>query len=173
MNVWCEYFSQVPDPRRPGGRLQHVLSDILGVALCAMLCGADDFVEMALFARTRQQFLQERLGFELAGGTPSHDTFTRVFALLNPNSLEQCLWRWLASWQQDKADEQEWRADLPDSASTPEDAPRRHLSIDGKVARGTFEHTTNVCALSTVGVFASELRLMLGCARHKGPGGES
>ena len=164
MNVWSEYFQGVPDPRRPSFRLQHLLSDILGLALCAMLCGADDFVEMELFARSRQSFLQEKLGFMLPGGVPSHDTFTRVFARLNPQVLEQCLLGWLKSWQEEEGGEEE------------EDSGRdwpRHLSLDGKVARGSFEHQTNVCALSTVSVFASELRLMLGCARHKGPGGES
>lgn len=100
MTSWVEYFRDVPDPRRQSKLTKHLLSDILGLALCAMLCGADDFVEMALFGVTRQQFLREKLGFVLPHGVPSHDTFNRVFARLNPQVLETCLRSWLGAWQQ-------------------------------------------------------------------------
>ena len=99
MTIWSEYFSSVPDPRRQSGLTKHLLSDILGIALCAMLCGADDFMEFALYGRERQEFLQSVLGFSLPNGVPSHDTFTRVFARLNPQILEKCLWGWLRQWQ--------------------------------------------------------------------------
>lgn len=128
-----------------------------------MLCGADDFVDMAVFAVARQQFLQEKLGFLLPQGVPSHDTFTRVFARLNPDTLERCLRNWLGLWQQQEAL-------APDAA--------RHVCIDGKLARGTclargtWEHQSNVCALSTVSVFASEMRVMLCCGRLPDQGGE-
>lgn len=157
MPSWSEYFASVPDPRRQSALTKHLLSDILGLALCAMLCGADDFVEMAVFALARQQFLQEKLGFELPHGVPSHDTFTRVFARLNPHTLEQCLKNWLALWQQEALEP---------------DAPR-HLCIDGKLARGSWTQQTNACALSTVSIFASELRVMLCCARLPERGGEN
>ena len=123
-----------------------------------MLCGADNFVEMALFARSRQEFLQSQLGFALPAGVPSHDTFNRVFAALDASVLEGCLLQWFTRWQQQS-----------------QQAPptHRHLSIDGKVARGSWEHQTNVCALTTVSVFASELRLMLCCGQLDAQGGEN
>lgn len=158
MTIWSEYFSHVPDPRRQSGLTKHLLSDILGLALCAMLCGADNFVEMALFARSRQEFLQNKLGFALPHGVPSHDTFNRVFAALEASVLEGCLLVWITQWQQ--------HGNQASQMS-------RHLSIDGKVARGSWEHQTNVCALTTVGVFASELRLMLCCGQLDAQGGEN
>ena len=159
MNSWSEYFTEVPDPRRQTGLTKHLLSDILGLALCAMLCGADDFVEMALFAREREEFLRHKLGFALPNGVPSHDTFRRVFGLLKPDVLEGCLWGWLQKWQ-DKAQQ------------TPTGATR-HLSLDGKVARGSWHYATNVCALTSVSLFCHELRLVLGSVRLPGQGGEN
>ena len=153
MSSWSEYFADVPDPRRSGGHFKHLLSDILGLSLCAMLCGADDFGEMALFCQQRQEFLKEKLGFVLPHGVPSHDTFNRVFALLEPDTLETCLLGWVHEWQESQG--------------------RRHVCVDGKVARGSWEHQGNVCALTTVSVFASELRLTLCCSRLEGQGGEN
>ncbi len=152
MNSWSEYFSVVPDPRRQSGLTRHLLSEILGLALCVMLCGADDFVEMALFGRERLEFLRERLGFVLQNGVPSHDTLNRVFKRLDPSALEKCLLGWVDQWQQQQ---------------------QRHLCIDGKVARGSWEHQTNVCALTTVSLYACEMRLMLCRGRLKGQGGEN
>lgn len=152
MPTWCEYFSSVADPRRQSGLTKHLLSEILGLALCAMLCGADDFVEMALFGRERLAFLRERLGFVLENGIPSHDTLNRVFKKLNPHTLENCLLAWLNLWQQQQS--------------------LRHLCVDGKVARGSWQHSDNVCALTSVSVFASKLRLMLCSGRLPEQGGE-
>ena len=162
MTSWSEYFSMVPDPRRQSGLTKHQLSDILGLALCATLCatlcGADDFVEMALFGRERLEFLRERLGFVLAHGVPSHDvpshdTLNRVFKRLDPSALEKCLLLWAKDWQQQQQ--------------------HRHVCIDGKVARGSWEHQSQVCALTTVSVYASEMRLMLCSGRLKAQGGEN
>jgi len=153
MTIWSEYFASVPDPRRQNKLLKHLLSDILGLALCAMLCGADDFVEMALFCQERLEFLKAKLGFALPAGVPSHDTFTRVFAALDPHTLERCLLGWLSQWQQGQEP--------------------RHLCVDGKVARGSWEHEGNVCALTSVSLFASELRLFLCSGRLEGQGGEN
>ena len=159
MISWNECFTDVPDPRRQSGLTKHLLSEILGLALCAMLCGADDFVEMELYARNQQKFLRQELGFTLPNGVPSHDTFTRVFARLNPEVLERCLWGWLQQWQ-------------GEGEQTPTGATR-HLSLDGKVARGSWHYASQVCALTTVSVFSHKLRLVLGCQRVPGNGGEN
>ena len=161
----------VPDPRRQSGLTKHLLSDILGLALCAMLCGADDFVEMALFARERQEFLQRELGFVLPNGVPSHDTFNRVFGLLKPDVLEGCLWGWLQKWQGQR--QGQWQGQRQDQREQTPTGATRHLSLDGKVARGSWHYAKNVCALTTVSVFCHELRLVLGCKRLPGQGGEN
>src|SRR5829696_8401277 len=86
-SLW-DYFSDLPDPRRSQGR-RHKLRDILAVALCAVLCGADDFTEIEAFGETREAWLRQFL--ELPHCIPSHDTFGRVFAALDPTSLRALL----------------------------------------------------------------------------------
>ena len=80
------HFADLPDPR-VNRRRRHRLSDILTIALCAVLCGADDFVEIELFGRLKKDWFQQRL--DLPNGIPSHDTFTRVFAQLDPEAFRQ------------------------------------------------------------------------------------
>ena len=70
------HFSSLPDPRVERTK-QYPLIEILAVALCAILCGADDFVAVATFGRAREEWLRERLG--IGHGIPAHDTFRRVF----------------------------------------------------------------------------------------------
>src|SRR5260370_37985083 len=82
-----EHFADLPDPRINRTKL-HLLSDILAIALCAVVCGADDFVEVALFGKAKEVWFKERL--DLPNGIPSHDTFNRVFGRLDPAALERC-----------------------------------------------------------------------------------
>ena len=80
------HFASVPDPRIHRTR-KHNLFDILVVALCAMISGAEDFVHIEIFGKAKLPWLQDRL--ELPNGIPSHDTFARVFSLLDPIALEK------------------------------------------------------------------------------------
>jgi predicted transposase YbfD/YdcC len=87
-----EHFATVTDPRAERGR-EHRLLDILTITLCAVICGADDWVAVATFGETRQEWLRTFLA--LPNGIPSHDTFGRVFRLLDPDELRRCFLAWV------------------------------------------------------------------------------
>ncbi len=87
------HFALLPDPRVERTK-RHQLIDILVIALCATLCGADDFVAITDWGRAKRNWLQERLGLELKNGIPRHDTFGRVFARLDPPAFAPCFVAW-------------------------------------------------------------------------------
>src|SRR3954451_6952973 len=82
-----EAFATLEDPRRPNAR-HHKLLDILVIAFCASLGGAESCVDMAGFALSKEEVLREFLTLE--GGPHSHDTFSRVFRMLDPVSFADC-----------------------------------------------------------------------------------
>ena len=79
-----DVFDGLSDPRRVSGQ-QHSLHDILVIALCTLLCGGETCTDMALFGRAKREFLESFL--KLERGIPSHDTFSRVFRLLDPEEF--------------------------------------------------------------------------------------
>ena len=76
-----DHFADLPDPRREQGRI-HRLDEIVFIATCAVSCGADTWVQIADYAHSKRDWLETFL--TLPGGIPSHDTFRRVFCLLDP-----------------------------------------------------------------------------------------
>jgi predicted transposase YbfD/YdcC len=86
-------FLDMPDPRRNNST--HRLVDVLTLALMAIICGADDWVTVVMYARSKLDWLKTFL--ELPGGIPSHDTFGRIFAKLDPDAFEACFRKWMAS----------------------------------------------------------------------------
>ena len=83
-----EIFEQVPDPRKLGHAFEHRLIDVLCIALCAMLSGAESFVDMEDYGRAKEVWLRERLGLALPNGIPSHDTFNRIFSQLDAPDIK-------------------------------------------------------------------------------------
>lgn len=135
----CESVQQVADPRVLG-RSNHLLVDIVGITILAVLCGADDFVAVATFAKMRREWLGQF--FELPAGVPSHDTFGRVLGLLDPKPFSAALVNWTAALQTALAG--------------------RTVAIDGKTPRGSASRTKGVQALHLVSAWATEAGLSLG-----------
>lgn len=90
---FLRYFIQVPDPR--GCNVIHRFTDILVLAFCAVLCGAEGWVDVEMFATTKLDWFKTFL--ELPAGIPSHDTFGRVFALIDPDAFEACFTAWMSA----------------------------------------------------------------------------
>ena len=88
-----EHFEELTDPRRR--EPTYPLMDMVVMALCAVICGADDFVAIAKFARTKKEWLSQFL--DLTNDTPSHDRFNAVFAALSSAEFEKCLLSWVTS----------------------------------------------------------------------------
>lgn len=88
-------LAQIEDPRRAGYAHRHDLQEILAIAVCAVLCDMNSFEDMAFWAEHKEVWLKRFL--KLAGGIPSHDTFNRVFRLLDPRTFEDAFRRWAAA----------------------------------------------------------------------------
>jgi predicted transposase YbfD/YdcC len=95
-------LKEVPDPRVDRRKL-HRLSDILSIAICALLCGADSFEDMEVFGEAKSDWFGTFL--ELPHGIPSHDTFNRVFAAIDPEKFLECFMRWTQSLRSAIAEE--------------------------------------------------------------------
>ena len=99
LELFTPYFAALPDPRIDRGKV-HDLLDILILALCATLGGANGWADIARFGQAKLDFFRQFL--ELPNGIPSHDTFGRVFARLDPAALLACIQRWLAAFPREQ-----------------------------------------------------------------------
>ena len=86
-----DHFDDLDDPRVERTR-RHQLVDIIAIAICAAICGADSWVHVELFGRSKLEWFQTFL--ELPNGVPSHDTFGDVFARLDPEQFQNCFVSW-------------------------------------------------------------------------------
>jgi len=132
------HFRNLDEPRTPINR-RHLLIDIVTVAICAMICGADDWVAMEAFGKAKYDWFKGFL--ELPNGIPSHDTFGRVFARLCPKQFQQCFASWVQAVAQRVA---------------------QVVAIDGKTARRSHDRRRGKAALHLVSAWASANRLLLG-----------
>ena len=136
--VFLRSFSQLPDPRRHNVR--HRFTDMLAVAILAVMCRADDWDEVVLYGQANLLWLKEFL--ELPNGIPSADTFRRLFARLDPLAFERCFIEWTRS--------------LASISSG------RLIAIDGKSLRRSFAHGWNKQMVHLVSAWCSENQLVLG-----------
>lgn len=90
-----EHFGNLPDPRTKEHKIQHKFIDIVFITIAAVICGADDWEDIEDYGQAKEDWLKTIL--ELPGGIPSHDTFNRVFSLLDPTALRQCFVSWVQS----------------------------------------------------------------------------
>ena len=128
-------LGEIPDPRRGNAR-RHELLDMLAIALVASVCGAESCVDFAEFAEDRETLLREFLS--LKNGLPSHDTFSRVFRLLDPAAFART-----------------FEAFLDDLGSAGDGV----LAIDGKTLRRSFDRAAGRSALHVVTAFGTGARV--------------
>ena len=88
-----DHFSELTDPRRR--EVTYPLINVVTIALCAVVCGADDFVAIAVWGRTKKEWLAKFL--DLSKGIPSHDRFNAIFAAIKPAEFEKCLLSWITA----------------------------------------------------------------------------
>lgn len=131
-----DHFADLADPRS-GNATRHRLSDILAIALCATLAGADGFADMERFGRSKRAWFEQWL--DLPGGVPSHDTFNRVFAALSAERFAACFTAWTRSVAQ-----------VTDGEV---------VALDGKTLRRSAP--ANGRALQVVSAWATKNRLVL------------
>ena len=136
-----QHFADLIDPRVERGR-RHELLDIIGIAICAVVCGADSWPAVAEYGRAKQDWLAQ--WFRLPNGIPSHDTFRRIFCLLDPEAFQ----RGFASWTT--------------ALATCGVGTRRTIPIDGKTARRSSRPKQGEAALHLVSAWASANRVTLG-----------
>ena len=87
-----ESFSRIDDPRSDSGK-RHELMDIISIAICAVICGAEGWSDVELFGRSKYDWLRRFLN--LSNGIPSHDTFGRVFSRIDPVQFQRCFADWV------------------------------------------------------------------------------
>ena len=88
---FLDHFEDMPDPRMERQKL-HSLESVLFIAVSAVICGATSFVDMEDFGNAKLDWFSERL--DMPNGVPSHDTFQRVFSLIDPVHFERCFISW-------------------------------------------------------------------------------
>lgn len=134
-----EHFALLEDPRLDRKKL-HPLEEIMVLAICGVLSGADDWVGIEAFGKEKYDWFKKFL--ELPHGIPSHDTFGRVFSLLSPDEFQSCFLSWIYSVAQ-----------ISDGEIVP---------IDGKVLRRSYDKSSNKSAIHMVSAWASANRVVLG-----------
>lgn len=137
LSIWSS-LGDLPDPRNGNAR-RHNLLDVLTIALTASICGAENCVDFADFARDREALFREFL--ELPGGLPSHDTFSRLFRLLDPAAFAGCFARFLDGLGE---------------------AGIGVIAIDGKTLRRSFDRAAGRSPLHVVTAFAADARMVIG-----------
>ncbi len=135
----ADNFAQMSDPRIDRTK-RHKLIDILTIAICAVICGADSWVAIELYGCTKYEWLKTFL--ELPNGIPSHDTFARVFAQLNPQEFQECFLNWMKSIQKITSGE--------------------IVAIDGKSLCRSYDKNSDQRAISMVSAWATTNKLVLG-----------
>jgi predicted transposase YbfD/YdcC len=131
-------FESIEDPRIDRTKL-HLLMDIILIAILAVICGAEGWVDIEAFGKAKEEWLKTFL--ELPNGIPSHDTFGRVFAHIDAQQFEQCFLSWVQSLNEQI---------------------RGVVAIDGKTLRRSHDRGKGKKALHLVSAWASEARLVLG-----------
>jgi predicted transposase YbfD/YdcC len=133
-----DHFQSLPDPRRL--RVMYPLINVVTIALCAVICGADDFVAIAEFGRQKKKWFAKFL--DLSAGIPSHDRFNAILAAIKPAEFEKCLLSWITDLQEITAGQV--------------------VAIDGKTLRRSYDTTSGKAAIHMVSAWATANCITLG-----------
>lgn len=145
---FLRHFASLPDPR--AANVVHRFSDILFIAIAAVLCGADGWVTVELWARSKFDWLKTIL--DLPAGIPSHDTFNRIFAQIDPDAFEQCFVAWVNSLKSQDV---------------------YHVAFDGKSLRRSFDHAWDKSGMvHLVSAYLADQELCFAQRATEGRGGE-
>jgi predicted transposase YbfD/YdcC len=139
-DTFLKHFIKIEDPRTDNHNRRHELIDILVITILATICGADTWVDIEEFAESKEEWLKTFL--KLPHGIPSHDTFGRIFSLMDPEEFEECFINWIISLSVD--------------------LNKEIIAIDGKTLRGSHNRKRGQKALHLVSAWAAENRVMLG-----------
>jgi predicted transposase YbfD/YdcC len=134
-----EHFADLKDPRVDRGK-RHPLVNILTIALCGAICGADSWVYIELFGKSKQEWFARFL--DMPNGVPSHDTFGRVFSLLDAEQFQSCFIAWIQA--------------------ICEVLKGQVVAIDGKTVRRSHNRTIGKHAIHMVSAWAAETQVVLG-----------
>jgi len=134
----ADHFAELSDPRRR--KVTYPLINIVTIAICAVLCGADDFVSIAGWGRMKKDWLSKIL--DLSAGIPSHDRFNAIFAAIKPAEFEKCLLSWITALH-----------DITDG---------QLVAIDGKTLRRSFDAASSKAAIHMVSAWATANHISLG-----------
>ena len=133
-----DHFADLTDPRRR--KVTYPLVNIVTIAICAVICGADDFVAIAKFGRVKRKWLSRFL--DLKEGIPSHDRFNAILAAIKPAEFETCLLSWITALHE-----------ITDG---------QLVAIDGKTLRRSFDTATGKSAIHMVSAWATANHISLG-----------
>jgi predicted transposase YbfD/YdcC len=133
------HFSNISDKRKPNG-IRHKLIDIIVIAICGVICGADDWVMIEYFGNAKREWFETFL--ELAHGIPSHDTFGKVFALIDPKEFQASFLDWVHE--------------------IAEITRGQLIAIDGKTVRRSHDRIKGKEAIHIVSAWASQNGVVLG-----------
>ena len=134
-----EHFSKVRDPRKDRTK-EHKLIDIIAIAICAVICGAEGWTDIESFGKSKESWLRTFL--ELPNGIPSHDTFGRVFSMIDAQQFQLAFWEWVCAVN-----------DL---------IRGQVINIDGKCLRGSDDQKLGKRAIYMVSAWAADNEIVLG-----------
>jgi len=137
-NSLFTHFNELSDPRLDRKK-EHPLINILLIAICGVICGAEDWVAIARFGKLKEAWFSQFL--DLSHGIPSHDTFNRVFSLLDQEHFSQCFSEWVSQWA---------------------NKIKEVIAIDGKAMRGTKNKVHNLGPLYLVNAWCCANNVVLG-----------
>jgi predicted transposase YbfD/YdcC len=151
LDALIKELTAIEDPRC-AWKVEHRLLDILVIAVCAVLGEAESFEDIALYGRSKREWLGGFL--ELPNGIPSHDTFRRVLMLVDPDAFERCFLGWVRA------------------VFRPGEGGPRQVAIDGKTVRRSFDRKHGRSPLHLVSAYATEGGIVLAQRATETKGGE-